>query len=83
MWRALRRPTDGEDGEPDPIFRRVLHCYQILSVAKAQTVLRYWNWSLSSAYSPSSGLVEDNGDLAVDNGYSAAKKTASLLFGGR
>lgn len=82
LWKSLRRPADDENGEPDPRFRRVLHCYQVLSVAKAQTVLRYWNWSLSSAYSPTTGMVEE-GEVPQEGNYSAARKTASLLFGGR
>ncbi|MCI4645842.1 MAG: DUF2336 domain-containing protein [Hyphomonadaceae bacterium] len=82
LWKSLRRPVEGEAGEPDPWFRRVLHCYQILSVAKAQTVLRYWNWSLSSAYSPTSGMVDEE-DGPQEGNYSAARKTAALLFGGR
>jgi uncharacterized protein (DUF2336 family) len=80
LWRALKRRTETEDGAPDERFRRVVHCYQILTVAKAQTVLRYWNWSLSSAYSPRSGVIED-GDVPRQGNFSAARKTAALLFG--
>ena len=46
MWRALRRDEHGPD------FTRVSEVYETIAVAKAQTVLRYWNWSLSSAFSP-------------------------------
>lgn len=80
LWKALRRRLDTESGEPDPRFQRVIHCYQLLTVAKAQTVLRYWNWSLSSAYSPRSGVIEDE-DVPEEGGFSAARKTAGLLFG--
>lgn len=45
LWLALRR----EDSGPD--FARVSEIYETIAVAKAQTVLRYWNWSLSSAFS--------------------------------
>jgi uncharacterized protein (DUF2336 family) len=46
MWMALRRDEHGPD------FTRVSEVYETIAVAKAQTVLRYWNWSLSSAFSP-------------------------------
>ena len=44
FWNALRRPEDGDD------FIRVSSVYETIAVAKAQTVLRYWNWSLLSAF---------------------------------
>lgn len=43
LWRALRRVEDDED------YIRVSEVYETIAVAKAQTVLRYWNWSLVSA----------------------------------
>jgi uncharacterized protein (DUF2336 family) len=46
LWLALRRDPGGAD------FTRVSEVYETIAVAKAQTVLRYWNWSLSSAFSP-------------------------------
>ena len=46
LWLALRRDEQGPD------FARVSEVYETIAVAKAQTVLRYWNWSLSSAFSP-------------------------------
>lgn len=46
LWTALRRPEGGAD------FTRVSEAYETIAVAKAQTVLRYWNWSLSAAFSP-------------------------------
>jgi uncharacterized protein (DUF2336 family) len=44
FWKALRRSDDGAD------FARVSEVYETIAVAKAQTVLRYWNWSLVSAF---------------------------------
>jgi uncharacterized protein (DUF2336 family) len=57
IWTALGR----NKGEDDQAFLRVSEIYETVAVAKAQTVLRYWNWSLSSAYSPDEieGLDED------------------------
>ena len=49
LWTALRpRPAERRPGLP----ARVGESTKSIAVAKAQTVLRYWNWSLSSAYSP-------------------------------
>lgn len=48
LWTALRRTGP----EADAAFTRVSEVYEAIAVAKAQTVLRYWNWSLASAYSP-------------------------------
>lgn len=46
LWAALRRQADDSD------FARVSDVYETIAVAKAQTVLRYWNWSLISAFAP-------------------------------
>ncbi len=60
LWVALRRPVDDAD------FARVSEVYETIAVAKAQTVLRYWNWSLSSAFSPEAIVsdYEDGGDAS-------------------
>jgi uncharacterized protein (DUF2336 family) len=55
LWTALGR----NKGENDKAFARVSEIYETVAVAKAQTVLRYWNWSLSSAYSPDEIEGED------------------------
>ncbi|MEO0465439.1 MAG: DUF2336 domain-containing protein [Pseudomonadota bacterium] len=80
LWKALRRRETDEAGDLTPDFKRVLYCYQVLTVARAQTVLRYWNWSLSSAYSPGQGEINENEDpeQAI---LSAARRTARLVFG--
>jgi len=54
LWLALGRDISGAD------FARVSEVYETIAVAKAQTVLRYWNWSLSSAFSPESLVPGDN-----------------------
>ncbi len=53
LWIALRRPIDDVD------FARVSEVYETIAVAKAQTVLRYWNWSLSSAFAPEAIVGDD------------------------
>ncbi len=49
LWKALRRPMRTEGGQMHPSLSSVLVTYDMLAVDRAQTVLRYWNWSLSSA----------------------------------
>ncbi len=60
--RALWKATGAEDDSPD--FIRVSEVYETIAVAKAQTVLRYWNWSLSSAFSPDAIVTDDDADDA-------------------
>ena len=49
LWKALRRPLRTADGQIHPQLAEVMIVYDMLAVDRAQTVLRYWNWSLSSA----------------------------------
>jgi len=48
MWEALGRGGPTNDGR----LERVATIFETLAVAKAQTVLRYWDWRLSAAYNP-------------------------------
>lgn len=80
LWTALRRSAETETGQPDPRWRRVVYCYQVLTVAKAQTVLRYWNWSLSTSFSPRNG-IDDAEPGSAQSTLSAARRTARLVFG--
>ena len=82
FWAGLRRPLETEDGEIDPVFAMVAETYEILTVAKAQTVLRYWNWSLSSAFKPAmmkSGYADAPANEEAE--FSTAQRTARLVFG--
>lgn len=83
LWTALRRPLELGPGEQHPLFALVAETYEVLSVAKAQTTLRYWNWALSSAYSPAAlRHAQQLGDPANEEAeYSAAQRTARLVFG--
>jgi uncharacterized protein (DUF2336 family) len=49
LWRGLRRPELDAEGRTLPGLERVLWAYDAIAVDRAQTVLRYWNWALSSA----------------------------------
>jgi uncharacterized protein (DUF2336 family) len=83
LWAALKRPFEIEPGKVHPQFDIVSETYEILSVAKAQTTLRYWNWSLSSAFSPRAMKgVPEGEEVANENAeYSTAQRTANLVFG--
>ena len=59
LWTALGRDPSDDNAH----FRRVSEIYESIAVAKAQTVLRYWNWSLSSAFSPDQVEEEDDDTL--------------------
>ena len=75
LWRALRRPP----GDPDVTnnsLGRTAYVFDTLATAKAQTVLRYWNWSFTA----DSANIErvTFGDDMLD--LSLARRNAALLF---
>jgi uncharacterized protein (DUF2336 family) len=80
LWRSMRRPETAEDGSPDPAWERVQVTYDMLAVDRAQTVLRYWNWSLSSALTPALlRAIRDGEEDEVDD-YSAPERAAMLAL---
>jgi uncharacterized protein (DUF2336 family) len=83
LWQALERPLEQEPGVPHPRFSLVAETYEVLSVLKAQTTLRYWNWALSSAYSPAAlRHAQSMGEPANEEAeFSTAQRTARLVFG--
>lgn len=83
LWIALRRPVELSPGESHPMFKIVAETYELMTVARAQTVLRYWNWSLSSAYSPVAlKQARELGEPANEEAsFSTAQRTARLVFG--
>ena len=84
LWRATGRPVHaaGEDGEAGhhPDLRRVLGVYDMISTDKAQTILRYWNWSLTSALNEEVLRHIKNGVIPREEDHGAAAITASLVF---
>lgn len=82
LWTGLRRPLEIGPGQVHPQFALVAETFEILSVTRAQTTLRYWNWALSSAYSPAAlRHARMGGDVAnEDTGFSAPQRTARLVF---
>jgi uncharacterized protein (DUF2336 family) len=81
LWRALRRPELTESGEYAPRLARVIEVFDMVAVDRAQTVLRYWNWSLSSAMTPALlKAIRDDDDAALDE-FSIPQRTAKLALG--
>lgn len=80
LWRGLRRPETDSSGAVTPALERTLIAYDMMAVDRAQTVLRYWNWALSSALTPT--LIEairQGDDEAVDE-FSPAQRAAMLAL---
>ena len=78
LWRGLRRP-DGDPENPASPFGRVLYVFEMLATAKAQTVLRYWNWSLTTGMTASDAAMMDANDEGLE--FSPARRSAALVFG--
>ncbi len=80
LWKGLRRSDMGADGQINPGLERVLTTFDILAVDRAQTVLRYWNWSLSSALTPALIRAIREGDEAAVDEYSVPQRAAMLAL---
>lgn len=74
LWRALQRPAGDPDQTDNPLGR-TLYVYDTLATAKAQTVLRYWNWSFTA---DASLLADEPFELDLDR--TVARRNAQLLF---
>jgi uncharacterized protein (DUF2336 family) len=70
LWKGMRRAEVTLDGELDPTWERAQICYEMLAVDRAQTVLRYWNWAVSSALTPTLLRVMREGEKRVRDEYS-------------
>jgi len=80
LWRSMRRPEVTADSETHPDWDRVQITYEMLAVDRAQTVLRYWNWSLSSALTPALlRAIRAGEDDEVDE-YSAPERAAMMVL---
>ena len=81
LWRALGRPETTEDGEMSPQLQHVISMFDMVAVDRAQTVLRYWNWSLSSAMTPALiKAIREEDNAALDE-FSVPQRSAMLAFG--
>lgn len=74
LWRGLRR------SEHEPAFERAMLIYDLIAIDRAQTVLRYWNWSLSSALSPALLKAIREGDEDAVDEYSTPQRAAMLVL---
>lgn len=80
LWRSMWRPETAADGSPDPAWERVQVTYDMLAVDRAQTVLRYWNWSLSSALTPALLRAIRDGEEEELDDYSTPERSAMLAL---
>jgi uncharacterized protein (DUF2336 family) len=80
LWRGLRRQEVDRSGAIDHALERVLRVYDAIAVDRAQTVLRYWNWSLTSALTPALLKAIREGDEAAVDEYSAPQRAAMLAL---
>lgn len=75
LWKALGRPP----GDPDTLdnaLGRAAYVFDTLATAKAQTVLRYWNWSFTADAQHIETVALDDPDLELR----LARRNAALLF---
>ena len=82
-WRALKRPVHDVNGDIHPDLARVIQTYDVISTDKAQTVLRYWNWSLTSSLNAEVLRHIKDGVIPREEEFGAAAITAALVFGHR
>jgi uncharacterized protein (DUF2336 family) len=80
LWKALRRPLRTAEGHIHPQLAEVLIVYDMLAVDRAQTVLRYWNWSLSSALTHVMLKSLARGEDMDLDGLSVPQRAAMLAF---
>lgn len=80
LWRAMRRPLDQDETSADLRWQRVQIVYEVLAVDRAQTVLRYWNWALTSALTPQLIRAIREGEEHLIDAFSAAERAAMLAL---
>lgn len=83
LWRALKRPLHEADGSMHPSLAKVMETYDRVSTDKAQTVLRYWNWSLTASLNADVLRYIKNGVIPREEEFGAAAITAALVFSHR
>jgi len=77
---ALKRPMHDVDGSVHPSLERVMQTFDVISTDKAQTVLRYWNWSLTASLNADVLRYIKNGVIPREEEFGAAAITAALVF---
>jgi len=81
IWQSLKRPVVTSEGKTDEDLARAISTYDEISTDKAQTVLRYWNWSLTSSLNADVLRHIKDGVIPREEDYGAAAITAALVFG--
>lgn len=82
LWRGLRKIEIDSTGEMTAALQRTLFVFDMMAVDRAQTVLRYWNWSLSSALTPALVRAIREGDDSDLDEYSQPQRAAMLALAG-
>ncbi len=82
LWRGLKRRETDSAGALWPAFERVLITFDMIAVDRAQTVLRYWNWSLSSALTPALVRAIREGDDGGLDEFSTPQRAAMMVLSG-
>ena len=80
LWRSMKRPETLPDGSVHPTWERVQVTFEMLAVDRAQTVLRYWNWSLTSAMTPALLKAIREGDTDELDEYSIPERAAMMAL---
>ena len=80
LWRSMRRPEVDATGQVHPVWERVQITFEMLAVDRAQTVLRYWNWSLSSALTPALIQAIRDGESDELDEYSTPEWSAMMAL---
>jgi uncharacterized protein (DUF2336 family) len=75
LWKALGRPP-GDPDKLDSSLGRAAYVFDTLATAKAQSVLRYWNWSFTADAMHIEHVTLDDPDLELR----LARRNAALLF---
>lgn len=83
LWLGLGRYTQTAEGTIDPDYNRVVESFDLISTDKAQTVLKYWNWSLTASLGPEVLEYIKNGVIPREEDFGAAAITAALVFSHR
>ena len=75
LWRSLRRPHGDAESTDNPLGRTA-YVFDTLATAKAQTVLRYWNWSFTADAHELDRIAFDDGAHEMP----LARRNAALMF---
>ena len=76
----MRRPERTSTGETAPALANTLAVFDLMAVDRAQTVLRYWNWALTSALTPALLQAVREGDEEGLAQYSLPERSAFLAL---